>query len=161
VPPSPGAGSTTKSPPIDSSSSASPAPALAVLALPAGPPGALHHPRRTRHRAARSRVPAELDSAVGGNAWTKLVVLDELGYLALPDGRAELVFQGISERDEPGSPFVSSNLGFGEWTKVFTGARLSKAVLVRLIHNAHLIETGTESGRFRHRLELRSTPKGG
>jgi len=96
-----------------------------------------------------------------GNAWTKLVVLDELGYLALPDGRAELVFQGISERDEPGSPFVSSNLGFGEWTKVFTGARLSKAVLVRLIHNAHVIETGTESGRFRHGLELRSTPKGG
>ena len=48
---------------------------------------------------------------------TELVVLDELGYLALPDGAAELVFQVLSERHERGSLIITTNLPFGEWTK--------------------------------------------
>ena len=42
----------------------------------------------------------ELGRVVARYARTELVVLDELGYLALPDGAAELVFQVISERNE-------------------------------------------------------------
>ena len=45
----------------------------------------------------------ELARVVARYARTELVVLDELGYLALPDGAAELVFQVISERNERGS----------------------------------------------------------
>ena len=45
----------------------------------------------------------ELARVVGRYARTELVVLDELGYLALPDGAAELVFQVLSERHERGS----------------------------------------------------------
>src|SRR5919201_898615 len=81
-----------------------------------------------------------------------IVVLDELGYLALPEGAAELVFQVISERHERGSLIVTSNLPFGEWGKVFPDPRLAKAVVDRLTHRAHIIETGTESWRFRHGL---------
>ena len=44
----------------------------------------------------------ELGRVVARYARTELVVLDELGYLALPDGAAELVFQVISERNERG-----------------------------------------------------------
>ena len=61
----------------------------------------------------------ELARVVGRYARTELVVLDELGYLALPEGAAELVFQVISERNERGSLIVTTNLPFGEWTKVF------------------------------------------
>lgn len=50
----------------------------------------------------------ELGRVVGRYARTELVVLDELGYLALPDGAAELIFQVISERNERGSPRRSS-----------------------------------------------------
>jgi DNA replication protein DnaC len=78
--------------------------------------------------------------------------LDELGYLALPDGAAELVFQVLSERHERGSLIVTTNLPFGEWTKVFADPRLAKAVVDRLTHRAHIIDTGTESWRFRHGL---------
>lgn len=95
----------------------------------------------------------ELGRVVGRYARTELVVLDELGYLALPEGAAELVFQVISERNERGSLIVTTNLPFGEWTKVFPDARLAKAVVDRLTHKAHIIETGTESWRFRHGLE--------
>jgi DNA replication protein DnaC len=97
----------------------------------------------------------ELARVVGRYARTELVVLDELGYLALPEGAAELVFQVISERSERGSLIVTTNLPFGEWTKVFPDPRLAKAVVDRLTHRAHIIETGTESWRFRHGLKRR------
>ena len=102
----------------------------------------------------------ELARVVGRYARTELVVLDELGYLALPDGAAELVFQVLSERHERGSLIVTTNLPFGEWTKVFPDARLAKAVVDRLTHRAHIIDTGTESWRFRHGLTARKTTPG-
>jgi DNA replication protein DnaC len=94
----------------------------------------------------------ELGRVVGRYARTELVVLDELGYLALPEGAAELIFQVLSERHERGSLIVTTNLPFGEWTRVFPDPRLAKAVVDRLTHKAHIIETGTESWRFRHGL---------
>ena len=39
-----------------------------------------------------------------------------------------------------------TNLPFGEWTKVFPDPRLAKAVVDRLTHRAHIIDTGNESG---------------
>jgi DNA replication protein DnaC len=95
----------------------------------------------------------ELGRVVGRYARTELVVLDELGYLALPAGAAELVFQVISERNERGSLILTTNLPFGEWTKVFPDPRLAKAVVDRITHKAHIIDTGTESWRFRHGLQ--------
>ena len=103
----------------------------------------------------------ELARVVGRYSRTEVVVLDELGYLSLPDGAAELVFQVISERNERGSLIVTTNLTFGEWTKVFPDPRMAKAVVDRITHRAHIIDTGTESWRFRHGLERRTNKKGG
>ncbi|MDQ3937825.1 MAG: IS21-like element helper ATPase IstB [Chloroflexota bacterium] len=101
----------------------------------------------------------ELARVIGRYARTELVVLDELGYLALPDGAAELVFQVLSERHERGSLILTTNLPFGEWTKVFPDPRLAKAVVDRLTHRAHIIDTGDESWRFRHGLTAnKATP---
>ena len=95
----------------------------------------------------------ELGRVVGRYTRTEVVILDELGYLGLPEGAAELVFQVISERDERGSLICTTNLPFGEWTKVFPDPRLAKAVVDRITHKAHIIDTGTESWRFRHGLQ--------
>ena len=87
----------------------------------------------------------ELARVVGRYARTELLVCDELGYLALPDGAAELVFQVLSERHERASLIITTNLPFGEWTKVFPDPRLAKAVVDRLTHRAHIIDTkGTQ-----------------
>ena len=94
----------------------------------------------------------ELARVVGRYGRIELLVVDELGYLALPEGAAELVFQVISERNERGSLIVTTNLPFGEWSKVFADPRPAKAVVDRLTHRAHLIETGSESWRFKHGL---------
>jgi DNA replication protein DnaC len=98
----------------------------------------------------------ELTRVVARYTRTEVLCLDELGYLTLPEGAAELVFQVLSERHERGSLIVTTNLPFGEWTKVFPDPRLAKAVVDRLTHRAHIIDTGTESWRFRHGLQRRT-----
>jgi DNA replication protein DnaC len=44
------------------------------------------------------------------------------------------------------------NLPFSEWTTKFPNTRLCKAMLDRLTDQAHIIETGDESYRFRRTL---------
>ena len=51
---------------------------------------------------------------------------------------------------------VTTNLPFSEWISVFPDPRLCKAVVERLTYRSHIIETGTESFRFKQSL-ARST----
>jgi len=92
--------------------------------------------------------------------WTRyeLIVIDELAYVAMPETAAELLFQIIAGRAERAAVIVTTNLPFSEWTTMFPNARLCKAMLDRLTDQAHIIETGTESYRFRRTLEKK---KGG
>jgi DNA replication protein DnaC len=86
-----------------------------------------------------------------------LICIDEVGYVPLAELGAELLFQVISDRAERAAVIITTNLPFSEWTQVFTNARLCKALLDRLTDRAHIIETGTESFRFRRTLENRKS----
>ena len=88
------------------------------------------------------------------NRWMRyeLIVIDEMGYVAMPEAAAELLFQVIAGRAERAAVIVTTNLPFSEWTTMFPNARLCKAMLDRLTDQAHIIETGTESYRFRRTL---------
>ncbi len=94
------------------------------------------------------------------NRWAHcdLIVIDELGYVALAEVGAELLFQLIAERAEKAAVIATTNLPFSEWTSVFPNARLCQALLDRLTDRAHIIETGTESYRFRRTLAQRQKP---
>ena len=89
------------------------------------------------------------------NRWLRyeLIVIDELGYVMMPDAAAELLFQVIAGRAERAAVIVTTNLPFSEWTTKFPNARLCKAMLDRLTDQANIIETGNESYRFRRTLE--------
>ncbi len=89
--------------------------------------------------------------------WQKyeLIALDEVGYVPLADVGAEFLFQVISDRAEKAALIVTTNLPFSEWTTVFPNPRLCKALLDRVTDRAHIIETGTESFRFKRTLERR------
>lgn len=85
----------------------------------------------------------------------ELIAVDEVGYVPLADIGAEFLFQVISERAERAAIMVTTNLPFSEWTTVFPNPRLCKALLDRITDRAHIIETGTESFRFRRTVERR------
>jgi DNA replication protein DnaC len=85
----------------------------------------------------------------------ELIAVDEVGYVPLADIGAEFLFQVISERAERAALIVTTNLPFSEWTTVFPNPRLCKALLDRITDRAHIIETGTESFRFRRTVERR------
>jgi len=52
---------------------------------------------------------------------------------------------------------LTTNLPFSEWTQVIPNARLCKALIDQITDRAHIVETGTESYRFRRTLEKRRT----
>lgn len=90
----------------------------------------------------------------------ELVAIDEVGYVPLAEAGAELLFQVISERAEKAAVILTTNLPFSEWTSVIPNARLCKALLDRITDRAHIIETGSESYRFRRTLERRGRAQG-
>ena len=96
------------------------------------------------------------------NRWMRyeLIVIDEMAYVAMPEAAAEMLFQVISGRAEKAAVIVTTNLPFSEWTTMFPNARLCKAMLDRLTDQAHIIDTGTESYRFRRTLERKKGGKG-
>jgi DNA replication protein DnaC len=84
-----------------------------------------------------------------------LIAIDELGYVPLAELGAELLFQIIGDRSEQAAVILTTNLPFSEWTQVIPNTRLCKALLDRITDRAHIIETGTDSYRFRRTLEKR------
>jgi len=96
---------------------------------------------------------SELNRITGRWMRYELIVIDEMAYVAMPESAAEMLFQVISRRAEKAAVIVTTNLPFSEWTTMFPNARLCKAMLDRLTDQAHIIETGMESYRFRRTLE--------
>jgi len=82
-----------------------------------------------------------------------LIAIDEVGYVPMADLGAEFLFQVIAERAEKATVIITTNLPFSEWTQVVPNARLCKALLDRITDRAHIIETGSDSFRFRRSVE--------
>jgi DNA replication protein DnaC len=89
-----------------------------------------------------------------------LIAIDEVGYVPLAEIGAELLFQVIAERAEKAAVILTTNLPFSEWTQVIPNARLCKALLDRITDRAHILETGTDSYRFRRTLDQRKRKNG-
>ena len=83
-----------------------------------------------------------------------LLVIDEVGYLPVQKGGANLFFQLVNARYERGAVILTSNRGFSEWGEVFGDTVVAAALLDRLLHHAIVIEIAGNSYRLREHAKL-------
>ena len=83
-----------------------------------------------------------------------LLVVDELGYLAIDKHGGDLIFQVISERYERGAIIVTANKPFKHWPSIFNNdTTLTSALLDRMLHHSETIVIEGKSYRMKDRIE--------
>jgi len=78
-----------------------------------------------------------------------LLVIDELGYLALPAEGASALFQVIAQRYTKTSTIVTTNRPITSWGEVLGDTTVAAALLDRLLHRSVVLDISGDSYRLR------------
>ena len=90
-----------------------------------------------------------------------VLVLDELGFVPFEKAGGELLFDVLSTRHERRATILTSNLSFGEWSRVFGDDKLTAALLDRLAQHADVLVTRGPGARLAGTTEPKSAEEVG
>ena len=79
----------------------------------------------------------------------RLLIIDELGYLPLEEGDADLLFQLIDMRYEKRSTIITTNVNFDEWPDILKDERVASAIVDRVLHHCTVISIAGDSYRLK------------
>ena len=82
-------------------------------------------------------------------AHSRLLIIDELGYLDVGSAGADLLFQLISTRYEQRSTIITTNVGISGWGRVFGDDVAASAIADRVCHHCHLVNITGRSYRLK------------
>ena len=79
-----------------------------------------------------------------------VLILDDVGYIQQSPEEAEILFTLLAERYERRSVFITSNLIFAHWDRIFRDQLATAAAIDRLVHHSVLLEFDVPSFRTEH-----------
>ncbi len=79
-----------------------------------------------------------------------MLILDDVGYIQQSPEEAEILFTLLAERYERRSVFITSNLMFAQWDRIFRDQMATAAAIDRLVHHSVLLEFDVPSFRTEH-----------
>jgi len=79
-----------------------------------------------------------------------VLILDDVGYIQQSPEEAEILFTLLAERYERRSVFITSNLIFAQWDRIFRDQMATAAAIDRLVHHSVLLEFDVPSFRTEH-----------
>jgi len=83
-----------------------------------------------------------------------LLVIDELGYLAIDEKGCQMLFQVISQRYERAATIYTTNKAFKQWPSIFNNdSTITSAILDRVLHHGEAVVIEGRSFRTKDRID--------
>lgn len=128
--------------------------ALAMRAAAAGMPVRFWQTAQLVLELGNAKRDGTLSRLLSDISRSRLLVLDEFGYVPFDVDGARLLYQVISESYERRSIVFTTNIEFSRWGTVFADDKLASAIVDRVVHHGRLVEFGGPSHRLENSLML-------
>lgn len=113
------------------------------------PRGQVHQLREARRRPGGRPGEGHPEEEAQAPRAPELLIIDELGYLDIDEGGADLLFQLASTRYEQRSTIIATNVGIGGWAKAFGDEVAVSAIADRICHRCRIVRITRRSYRLK------------